>query len=136
MQGLKKDMEKLKKPEVKSFQSKYMQRKVNLRSAVNDKHQVKKNDMFQTELMKVPDIEEDDDEEDDDEEDNIIFRKLKIDPKKTDPKKKFFRDSFQLTDLVPKEKKDSLMLPVSESVIMEMSKEENARPEKPRINDY
>ena len=69
VQGLKKDMEKLKKPEVKSFQSKYMQRKVNLRSAVNDKHQVKKNDMSQTELIKVPDIEEDDDEEDDYEED-------------------------------------------------------------------
>ena len=128
-------MEKLKKPEVKSFQSKYMQRKVNLRSAVNDKHQVKKNDMSQTELIKVPDIEEDDDEEDDDEEDNI-FGKLKIDPKKTDPKKKFPRGSVQLTDLVPKEKKDSLMLSVSESVIMKESKEENARPEKPRINDY
>ena len=37
------------------------------------------------------------------------------------------------TRFAPREKKDSMMLPVSESTIMQMSKEETV---KPKINDW
>ena len=81
-------------------------------------------------------MDEEDDDDDDEDSPLFMFGEIKMDQKKTDQKKKFSRGSVQLPNTAPKEKKDSQMLPVSESVIMKMSKEENSRPEQPPIYDW
>ena len=93
-------MEKLKKPEVKSYQSKHMQRRQTAIPQIK-----KKGSLHQTEVMKCSDMDEEDD--DDDDEDSPLFGEMKMDQKKTDQKKKFSRGSVQLPNTAPKEKKDS-----------------------------
>ena len=88
-------MEKLKKPEVKSYQSKHMQRRQTAIPQIK-----KKGSLHQTEVVKLPDMDEEDD--DDDDEDSPLFGEMKM-----DQKKKFSRGSVQLPNTAPKEKKDS-----------------------------